>query len=1057
MGAVMGAMWLGALLVWAALSSGVLTLASPLHRSIIMPEQGRAFVAPANIPASPYLFAPSRQRPHGGVILVEYGTDGAKQLGPPYTAIADIRERGAGHYIIRDNRLHFSTLDGTEPGRNGREYALIGSATPERRFLVLGIAGFIVGLGLAVGALGWLAQKPKQAAALLAAALSFGAALALWPVSTRIGVGDFVVPNLVPLLILCGCAVIVFEALRPAGQARRSIARDLVQTAGVASVLFIAVVTSGLLHGQHRAVMSNAVRVSETVHQYNIMDMPFGLAFAGDEARILNGRTVVSDARGALGKGSWDEKSASPSEGRASFWARTARFSFRSPGGPHEVDNAIQIKGSLSLSFGVALALVLSALASALVVSRLQMAAVPPRPDQHPSAVARPALARPSIARLGVGVALAATGLLILWGQAHSGAMVRTALWLDLRIGWQQLLSIGAALLMLGLLPWPEASRRWPGPPERVVRASLLLAAACVPFLGVLEAWTSVGDPNAVALTSLQMLGQIQASDSFGYLHGALDLLTGGWLNDWNSRRPLTSALTALRVMAAGPHMMGVVGLGALSIGACLVLATREVHRLSGAVATVAFLIMCGSFLSEWTPTTMSEGTGFAFGLLALAALLAAWRTDSIVLFSLGVTGLTTALMARAGPQFVVPFVIIAGALIQWHKGPGRSVVWLVAGLMAAMLGLLHAPYLVKTLHGSTGMIQSNFAYTLYGLAVGGKGWTQIFRDHPELFALGVTEPSEPKIYQHAIAQITRAPSVFIGALARELMMMPRFFSRFFDPLLLNVWLMAGVAAGLAALRTRIGLLFAAVVLGIIASSPLLISDGGRRVFAAVAPMLSLLGALGAHTILRLGRSAWRGEGWRAVVDALRRPKWSAGPITAERLAREPSFWASLVAIALVLVTPLIISPKQRQLVGRLPELAACPSGDYRLVLHRRVYLDLFRIRLDGEKPPTWLPDIRHADLLQAARMFDVPFHDALRTLALPTSLRLAVRVTMPNDLTAVFPVLIAMPPGMVLDGPGDVVAICARKAGVTDHNRIGGLEVYEAHTATPVTLQWRP
>ncbi len=1075
LGAAIGAGWLGALLVWAALTSGFIIVMSPLDLSSITPEAGRAFAAPAKIPASPYLFSPSRQQLHGGVILVERAPDGTRQLGPPYTPIAEISARGAGRYTITDRRLIFSTLDATDPRHNGRGYVLTGSVEPEFWLLILGIGGLVVGglvaglgagPGLAAGALASLAQRRRQAAALMATSLACGAMLALWPVATRIGFDNALLGSLAQIALLGGCAVIVCEMLRPAGRVRHAFAHNLVHVAGVAAVLFLAVVTSGLLHGQHRAVMSDVVQASEKVYQYRIVAMPLGLSFAGDEARILNRRTSVADAQGVLPKGSLDEKGLTPPEGRASFWANRASFSFRSPGGPHEAGNAIQISGSLRVSFGLALLLVLLSVASAAIVSCSWMAACPPRPDQSASTtatpdLARPDLARPDLARLSVGIALAGAGFVILWGQAGSSAGssagARTTLWLDHQIGWSQLLSICAALLMLGLLPWHQGMRAWPKLSRRTVGVSLLLAAACVPFLGVLGTWSSVGDPNAVALTSMHLLGQVQASDSFGYLHGAVDLLTAGWLNDWNSRRPLTSALTALRVMAAGPQMTGVIVLGALFIGIFLMLATREVLRLAGGVAAVAFLVMCGSFVSEWTPTTMSEGTGFAFGLLALAALLAAWRTDSIVLFFLGIIALSTAVMARSGPQFVVPFMVFAGALIQWKKGSRRSLAWLAAGLLAAMLGVMHAHYLVKTLHGSAGMIQSNFSYTLYGLAVGGKGWMQIFADHPELFAAGAAGPAEPKIYQYAIAEITRAPGTIIVALAQEILRTPGFFSRYFDPVLLNVWLMTGVATSLLALRSRIGIMCAAAILGIVVSSPLLITDGARRVFAAVVPMLALLGALGADAIVKLSLSAWRGERLWAAIGALRQPAWSVAPVPSHRLAHEPALWAGLAAAVLVLVTPLAISPKQRQLVGRLPELAACASGEHQLVIGRRAFLDLFRIHPDREPPPVRLPDIRRADLLQAARMFDNPFHDALETLALPTTLRLAVRMIVPTDLSIVFPVLIAMPAQMGLDGPGDLVAICARKAGVADSNRIGNLEVYEARTATPIILQGRP
>ena len=46
----------------------------------------------------------------------------AQPLGPAHTSHSEIREIGAGAFSHWDNALYFSTSDGTDPRRNGREY-----------------------------------------------------------------------------------------------------------------------------------------------------------------------------------------------------------------------------------------------------------------------------------------------------------------------------------------------------------------------------------------------------------------------------------------------------------------------------------------------------------------------------------------------------------------------------------------------------------------------------------------------------------------------------------------------------------------------------------------------------------------------------------------------------------------------------------------------------------------------------------------------------------------------------------------------------------------------
>ncbi len=457
-------------------------------------------------------------------------------------------------------------------------------------------------------------------------------------------------------------------------------------------------------------------------------------------------------------------------------------------------------------------------------------------------------------------------------------------------------LALAAALLALALLPWrgPAADRQ--GPPSAALVLGVMALALLAPFLGLLDAWMAAPRVNSVSMTSLHMLGSMQASDSFGYLHGALELLGNGVLNDWNSRRPLTGTLMTLRLMAGAPEMSAIMALGALLVGAGLALAAREVLLAAGGWAALAFICAAAAFASEWTPTTLSEGPGLAMGLFGLAALLAAARRDSLPLFGLGMLVLSIGLMARAGPFFVGPLVLVAGTLWQWRGGLRegwraswrRMGLWFAVGAAGMAAGFAHSAYLVKTLGGAAGMIQSNFSYTLYGLAVGGKGWQQILLDRPDLFTGGYGKAPEPEIYRLAFEAIAREPMRLVNALLSELSATPGFFFGYFDLSLLNVLLMAGLIAAALAFAGRASLLVIAACLGLVASSPLILSDGGVRVYAAAVPLMALSVALGFEMLRRLSHGLAAGAGPGACGPACRR---SGGLPPARRPPRAHPGW----------------------------------------------------------------------------------------------------------------------------------------------------------------------
>ena len=100
--------------------------------------------------------------------------------------------------------------------------------------------------------------------------------------------------------------------------------------------------------------------------------------------------------------------------------------------------------------------------------------------------------------------------------------------------------------------------------------------------------------------------------------------------------------------------------------------------------------------------------------------------------------------------------MLVLPAAIGWalfHSGGSlrRRVVLAGLGLAAVMAGFVVSTVPTLIVEGELGAAQSNFAYAFYGLVVGGKGWLQVTKDHPEIFTQsgGVVSKTQA-IYQAA-------------------------------------------------------------------------------------------------------------------------------------------------------------------------------------------------------------------------------------------------------------------------------------------------------------------
>ncbi|MCE2510467.1 MAG: hypothetical protein J4G10_05755 [Alphaproteobacteria bacterium] len=449
-------------------------------------------------------------------------------------------------------------------------------------------------------------------------------------------------------------------------------------------------------------------------------------------------------------------------------------------------------------------------------------------------------------------------------------------------------------------LPFLKAFPAQPAPPTSGLLAGLGLALAIAAFLAVVLSGWAVGRSQTNLLGGL-----IPWSDATGYFRGAHSMLDNGELLSWSQRRPLYTLLLAGFFALGERDVQIALLLQAALVGAVAFLVARAVSFRMGMAAGLFVFALLFAYAREYAPILLSENAGFLFGALGIALLWlgaekprCSWLLAGSLLLSLG-------LMARAGAFLIIPFLLLWAwlAFRQERRVALRAPLAVLGGVVAA--ALLHQA--IYWLSGdATNPPLSNFSYVLYGLAAGGKGWKQIYLDHPDIFQGGEGAFSQI-IYALAFERIATNPFDFIFAYVKKL---PHSVYFLFDytlsflhikRLFALLWL-AGLLVAFRRRREPQALLLVVTVPGIVLSGPFL-ADVGSRIYAATVAFDAYLAGLG----------------FTAMVGWLSRKRSQIVPASASPLAAQLAVTAGiLVALTLSSLYPLLRSK------DRVPATFAC-------------------------------------------------------------------------------------------------------------------------------------
>lgn len=353
---------------------------------------------------------------------------------------------------------------------------------------------------------------------------------------------------------------------------------------------------------------------------------------------------------------------------------------------------------------------------------------------------------------------------------------------------------------------------------------------------------------------SLAVGGSHQISDSMMYWlcsNSLLDLgnfghpLTTG---EWCQRRATYPSFLSGIAWIAQRNIFATLLVQALIVSVAIYVVARRSARLAGIIgAGLCALLLFRYATVDLFALTMTENAGLVFGSVGLALLLVAAERQGVVWMAMGIAMISIALNARAGAFFVLPFLVL-WAGISAHLFRKNVWQWICVASIAILAGFVLQALLVLAVGGSPGSSHGNFSYTLYGLSVGGKGWQQVLVDHPELSGSDALMSKE--IYTFAWQNIFAQPGLFIQGLQKNALLFTSSTTYGVDKLgawsllFKACWWLAWIPLFINR-RDPSYLLIALCSLGVVFSAPLLLGDGGARVFAATVAVDVMQAAIG--------------------------------------------------------------------------------------------------------------------------------------------------------------------------------------------------------------------
>lgn len=443
--------------------------------------------------------------------------------------------------------------------------------------------------------------------------------------------------------------------------------------------------------------------------------------------------------------------------------------------------------------------------------------------------------------------------------------------------------------------------------------AAAIAAGVTAAVVLVITGWYA-GDATT---SGAEVVRYLPVSDALGYHSCASALASLGDLHqsfggEWCSRRILYAAMLAsiLKVTPGSDAAFALIlqgGVAGLSVAVLAMRAARTIGAIGAAIASAVLFVYAWEFVFG---LFMTEVAGFSLSLLGLVLLLEFSDSRRLMDLLLGSALISIAMAARAGALLVLPAMAIWALFAVPNSRSWRALAVAVAGLSVGAVMQIAVVTMAGFSPSNTG---GNFASSLYGLAIGSRQWSDVYRDFGPLFEQGETAAFQ-HIYRVSLQEIAAHPQVFTDALAGAgldyLRSVFRFgaLDRFHNSL--NALAALGLIACAIRRREPTARLFLALAAGECLSAPLIIDSGGIRVFGSTILVRALLCGAGAQLVMQV--LLWMRE--RPASDLA----------SSAATTRAVALWVGslLTAGMIVSVTPITSWTRKATHVG-----LGCPDG----------------------------------------------------------------------------------------------------------------------------------
>jgi hypothetical protein len=366
--------------------------------------------------------------------------------------------------------------------------------------------------------------------------------------------------------------------------------------------------------------------------------------------------------------------------------------------------------------------------------------------------------------------------------------------------------------------------------------------------------WTSGFSNNRI------IAGLIPYKDQFYYYTGAREVLSGNLIPSSFSQatwRPLFPAFLSSLLFLTGHNLKWSLAVFTFLVGVACYLSGRQIKNLGGNWAAGLYMTLLYFYANYYIGLVGTELAGLAIACLAFAILISAARNLDIRSLLFGIPILMVAICTRAGAFFIFPMIVIWSG---WVFRKEKKYSFKVAGeslLVVIVSFFVFTSFAQKILVEPGSDPLGNFAYTLYGQALGGIGWNRAVQD------LG---PDTRLVFSTALEIIQKHPLSILIASAksfRDVLLPGREILIPFSPSTKPVWanlplwilcflcLAWGGIKIIKEWRKPFQSFLLVSIIGIILSVPFLPPiDGGARFYTSVAPFIVILPAIGLGEIL---------------------------------------------------------------------------------------------------------------------------------------------------------------------------------------------------------------